>query len=179
MIPRIPVDKELTRMIEVYLQTHNLGSRGYEDGDPGNQKVGLIGELIVYKYLTGSYPNLNGRADGFDGGYDIQFRNKRIDVKTMERKTYAKPGFVNNFYLLQESHKAEIIVFCSYHSRDNVLEICGWLPKNELSKRGVYYAAGTKRIRTNGSSFVFRQNNYEVENKDLDSIDSLKAISNF
>lgn len=94
----------------------------------------------------------------------------------MERKTYVKPGFVNNFYLIQESHQAEIIVFCSYHSTDTVLEICGWLPKNELSKRGVYYAAGTKRKRTDGSSFVFRQNNYEVENKHLDSIDSLKAI---
>jgi hypothetical protein len=59
---------------------------------------------------------------------------------------------------------------------DNIIEICGWLPKSELQTRGIFYAAGTKRIRTDGSSFTFRQDNYEVEVKDLDDIDSLKNL---
>lgn len=174
MVKKIPVENELIITIENYLQNHNLGNRGFEDGEPRKQKVGLIGELIVYKYLTGAYPNLQNRQDGFDGGYDIAFMGKLIDIKTMERKSYVRPNFVNNFYIIQEGHNADTIVFCSYHSVDNILEICGWLPKNELAKRGIYYTAGTRRIRTDGSSFTFRQNNYEVENKNLDDIDLLK-----
>jgi hypothetical protein len=146
-----------------------------EDGSPHKQEVGLIGELMVYHYLFGNYPVLDEKPDGFDGGFDIIYKKKKIDVKTMERKSYAKPNFVNNFYLMQEAHDAEIIVFCSYHNIHQVIEICGWLPKSELSSRGIYYAAGTKRVRTDGSNFTFRQNNYEIENKDLDDIALLKT----
>lgn len=177
MIIQISVPQSLIASIEDYLKDHNLGKRGFEDGTPSKQKVGLIGELLVSNYLLGSYPDLKKRPDVFDGGYDILYRGKKIDVKTMERKTYVRPNFVNNFYILQEGHNADIIIFCSYNFIANVLEICGWLPKNELSKRGIYYEAGTKRIRTDGSFFHFRQSNYEVENKDLDFIDTLKNIS--
>jgi hypothetical protein len=89
-----------------------------------------------------------------------------------------KPGYVNNFYILQQSDDADIIVFCSYHSTDNVLEICGWIPKEQLGTKGKYYEAGTKRIRSDGTSFTFRQSNYEVQNKDLQNIDLLKNIDN-
>ena len=173
-IKKLPVEQDLIKLIDTYLLTHNLGSRGVEDGNKRKQQVGLIGELIVHKYLMGAYPHLNEKPDGFDGGFDMEYNGKRIDVKTMERKSYVRPDFVNNFYLLQQAHHADVIVFCSYHAVDNILEICGWVPKKELQTRGIYYAAGTKRIRTDGSSFIFRQNNYEIENKDLMSIDSLK-----
>lgn len=174
MVKRVEVPAQLIASINEYLKNHNLANRGFEDGTRRKQEVGLIGELIVYNLLLGNYPDLNQRVDGFDGGYDIQFNEKRIDVKTMERKSYVLPDFVNNFYLLQERHQADTIVFCSYHNHDNILEICGWLPKNELATRGIYYAAGTQRIRTDGSSFTFRQNNYEVQNKNLNDISTLQ-----
>lgn len=176
MVKRITVPPALITSIREYLKHHNLGNRGVEDGSPRKQEVGLIGELIVHHYLFENYPNLREKKDGFDGGFDILFNDKRIDVKTMERKSYVRPDFVNNFYIMQEGHNAEIIVFCSYHNTDHVIEICGWLPKPELKKRGIFYAAGTQRHRTDGSSFTFRQDNYEVEVKDLDPIDSLRNL---
>ena len=176
MVKKITVPLSLITSIKDYLKDHNLGNRGVEDGSPRKQEVGLIGELIVHHYLYGNYPNLSERKDGFDGGFDIFFNDKKIDVKTMERKSYVRPNFVNNFYTMQQGHDAEIIVFCSYHNIDNVIEICGWLPKSELQSRGIFYTSGTKRIRTDGSSFTFRQDNYEVEVKDLDDIDSLKNL---
>ena len=157
-----------------YLRNHNLGNRGFEDGNARKQEVGLIGELAVYNYLHGEYPDLTAKKDGFDGGYDLIFDGKKIDVKTMERKSYVKPNYVNNFYTMQQGHDADLIMFCSYHSLHNILEICGWLPKSELATRGVYYAAGSKRLRTDGTCFTFRQNNYEVEAKDLEAISDLK-----
>ena len=95
----------------------------------------------------------------------------------MERKSYVRPSYVNNFYIMQEHHNADTVVFCSYHAVDNVVEICGWLPKNELGTRGIYYAAGTQRNRTDGTNFIFRQDNYEVENKDLDDINELSRAA--
>ena len=174
MVKKIKVASSLIISIKEYLKEHNLGNRGVEDGSRRKQEVGLIGELVVHHYLFGNYPNLSQKKNGFDGGFDILFSNKKIDVKTMERKSYVRPDFVNNFYLLQQNHDADIIVFCSYHNIYNIIEICGWLPKSELKTRGIFYASGTKRIRTDGSSFTFRQDNYEVEVKDLDDIDNLK-----
>jgi len=174
MVKRFKVEDDLILKVEEYLQNHNLGNRGFEDGDYSRQKIGLIGELTVHKFLFDKYPDLTFREDGFDGGYDIKYNGKLIDVKTMGRRTYAQPDFVNNFYLLQADHNSDTIIFCSYHTIDHVLEICGWLPKEELSTKGKYYAAGTSRIRIDGSSFQFLQNNYEVENKNLIDIERLK-----
>ncbi len=173
-IKRLKVDQGLISMVENYLKTHNLANRGVEDGDYNKQRVGLIGEFTVYKYLFGEYPDLNVKQEGFDGGYDIAYNGRLIDVKTMGRKSFVKPEFVNNFYLLQSHLQSDTIVFCSFHTVENILEICGWLPKAELANRGIYYSAGTKRVRSDGSSFTFRQNNYEVENKNLNDIESLK-----
>lgn len=175
-VKRVPVPEKVLHQVEHYLHSHNLGSRGVEDGSKLKQKVGLLGELVTHEYLHGNMPDLNEKLDGFDGGCDIMFRGYRIDVKTMERNSYVKPDFVNNFYILQEQQQADLLVFCSYHATDQVLEICGWMPKKELARRGTFYAAGTKRMRTNSTSFHFRQDNYEVENKALDDMDSLKKL---
>lgn len=174
MIKRIKVTDDLISSVRRYLNHHNLGNRGVEDGSPRKQEVGMIGEMVTHHYLTGNYPNLTEKKVGFDGGYDLLFEGRKIDVKTIERKSYVRPYFVNNFYILQERHDAEILVFCSYHGMDQVIEICGWLLKSELPTKGIFYAAGTKRNRTDGSSFLFRQDNYEVEVKDLECIEQLK-----
>jgi len=163
--------------IQQYLSNHNLGNRGFEDGSPRKQEIGLIGEWAVYHYLHGEYPDLTSKYDGFDGGYDLTFSGKKIDVKTMERKSYVKPNYVNNFYTIQQRYDADLIVFCSYHNVANIVEICGWLPKSELVTRGIYYAAGTQRLRSDGTTFTFRQNNYEVEVQNLEAMVKLKLIA--
>jgi hypothetical protein len=89
MVKKISVPDALITSIREYLKDHNLGNRGIEDGSPRKQEVGLIGELIVHHYLHNKYLNLSEKLDGFDGGYDILFKDKKIDVKTMERKSHA------------------------------------------------------------------------------------------
>lgn len=164
---KVPVEPAIIVAIEKYLDTHDLGNRGVEDGDKRKQFVGLLGELLVIQNLTGQPVNLEVRQDGFDGGYDFVYKGHRIDVKTMERKSFVRGDFVNNFYIMQEAYEADVVVFCSYHAPKNILEICGWIYKKNLGTLGKFYKAGTKRVRADGSSFIFRQDNYEVENKDL------------
>jgi hypothetical protein len=54
--------------------------------------------------------------------------------------------------------------------------VCGWIYKKDLDKKGIFYKAGTKRSREDGTSFNFRQDNYEVLNKDLNPIGDIKTI---
>jgi hypothetical protein len=176
MIQKIKVSEQLIASVKSYLENHNLGRRGVENGNAQMQETGLIGEVIVYNYLFEQYPNLTGKEDGFDGGIDFHYKNKKIDVKTMGRNSYVKPHYVNNFYTMQENYESDTIVFCSYHKTDKIIEICGWLPKNELKSRGIFYKAGTVRNQDDGKSFPFRQDNYEVENRQLDDIDTLKNM---
>ncbi len=173
---QIEVSPDLIITIEKYLETHNLGNRGFEDGSKRKQLVGLLGEIIVTEKLTGKSVNLYEREDGFDGGFDLQYQGKRIDVKTMERTSFVRGNFVNNFYIMQEDYESDIIVFCSYNAPANILEICGWIYKEDLSKLGKFYKKGTIRTRSNGTSFHFREDNYEVENKDLNSIQKLLSL---
>jgi hypothetical protein len=173
---KIKVDPGLFAEVEQYLKNHNLANRGIEDGDKRKQLVGLLGEVIVSRLLTKGATDVSSRHDGFDGGFDFIFKGYKIDVKTMERKSYVRPDYVNNFYLMQESYPSDIIVFCSYHAVNHDLEICGWIFKTELSKLGIFYPKGTRRIRTDGSGFTFRQDNYEIKNKDLKHINLLKLL---
>ena len=161
-----------------FLTAHSLGNRGVEDGTFEQQLTGLIGEYIVYYHLKGLKPDLSQKNDGFDGGIDIVHNNVRIDVKTMGRNSYVKGEYVNNFYVMQQKYACDVLVFCSYHKSEKVIEICGWIHKKELPQKGIFYKAGTKRLRDNGTSFIFRQDNFEVKNQDLQVIDTLK-IKNY
>jgi hypothetical protein len=174
MIRKIKVPDAVIASVETYLSTRNLGNRGVEDGTPERQLIGMLGEMVVHHYLFDAYPDLSQRENGFDGGVDMTFNDRKIDVKTMGRNSYVQPHFVNNFYVMQEEYQSDTVVFCSYHKRDKVVEICGWTPKNELRSRGIFYAKGTKRTQDDGRFFMFRQDNYEVENRNLDDIDGLK-----
>lgn len=173
---KVPIQPDELTKIERYLDTHNLGNRGIEDGNKRKQLVGLLGEITVIERLTGQPVNLDDRQDGFDGGFDLVYKNLRIDVKTMERKSFVRDEYVNNFYIMQEAYEADVIVFCSFHAPASILEICGWIYKKDLPTLGIFYKSGTKRVRTDGSSFYFRQDNYEVMNKDLQPIKTLASL---
>ena len=173
---KVAVKSEDISGIEKYLETHNLGNRGIEDGDSRKQLVGLLGENIIVEKLTGQKIDFETKTDGFDGGFDLTYKEKRIDVKTMERSSYVRGEFVNNFYTMQEGYKADIIVFCSYNKKEQVLEICGWIYKSELSTRGIFYKKGTVRTRADKTTFTFRQDNYEVENKNLRPFKELLSL---
>jgi hypothetical protein len=171
---KIPVSQTIRDMCQTYLSTHALGKRGIEDGNPEQQLTGLIGQVVVSHFLKGALPDLIPPEGGFDGGIDIVHKEHKIDVKTMGRNSYVKGDYVNNFYVMQQNYESNVLVFCSYHKANNVIEICGWMYKKELDLKGLFYKKGTRRDRTDGSFFIFRQDNYEVKNKDLTAMDSLK-----
>jgi hypothetical protein len=171
----IVIQDQVEEMCKEYLSKNNMANRGVYDGDAEKQLTGLIGEVIVYKFLKGNYPDLKNKKNCFDGGIDINYKTHTIDVKTMGRKTWVKPDFVNNFIALQKNYKCDIIIFCSLNKKEKVLEICGWIYKNELDTKGKFYKEGEIRKRDDGTTIITSTDNYEIQNKDLyDIIDLTK-----
>lgn len=169
----IPVDDSLITSCSEYLKTHNLGNRGFGDGSPEEQLVGLIGECIVHHHLTGHFPDLSTKDEGFDGGFDFFYNGRKVDVKTMGRSGYVEDYYINNFYAVQLNHDSDVLVFCSYNTKERALEICGWITKAEMLSKAQFLPAGSYRRRTNGTVFALKQDNYEIPNYELNSIDTL------
>ena len=153
-------------------QENNIGVRGHADGGIEEQLIGILGQNIICDALD--LPLMT--ANGFDGGVDINLNNTDIDIKTMGRKVYPKPSYVNNLIASQLEYNADAYLFCSYHKTDYVLTICGWIDKESFKKKAKFYNEGEVRGRSDGTSFKTKANLYEIENKELSEINTLNDL---
>ena len=64
--------------VHAVLKVHESCGRGDFDGDYFKQFFGLLAQLVVCDFL-GVECKLDTK--GFDGGYDLEWNNKRFDVK--------------------------------------------------------------------------------------------------
>lgn len=155
-------------------QENNIGVRGHADGNEEEQLTGIIGQNMICDAL--GLPLM--KASGFDGGVDVCLNNKSIDIKTMGRKVYPRNFYVNNLMASQLKYNVDAYLFCSYNKIDNVLTVCGWVDKDSFINRASFYKEGDKRTRSDGTSFTTKADLYEIENKDLFSIDSVEDLMN-
>ena len=169
---RIKATPELIESLKNYLSIYNLGNRGVHDGNKQEQLIGLISECIVIKYLTGKYPNLRDKPNGFDGGYDIELKGIKIDVKTRGSVAYMQDDYMHNVFKVQVNHNADVFIFCNYNRKTDVVEICGWISKQDFLQKAVLYPKGTIRINKS-SRFTLKADNYEIENQHLKDIKTL------
>ena len=159
----LKIQKELKVKCWDFLKKNNLGNRLEANGNKEQQFVGLIGEIMVVNLFGLEYKF----SQGFDGGFDFIYKGKRIDVKTMGRTVDPKPYFVNNFIAFQKDFNCDYYIFTSLNKKTNELTICGYLSKEDLLKKSTLYKKGTKRTRTNGTSFILKADTYEIENFNL------------
>jgi hypothetical protein len=159
----LKIPKELKVKCWNFLKKNNLGNRLEANGNKEQQFVGLIGEIMVVNLFGLEYKF----SQGFDGGFDFIYKGKRIDVKTMGRTVEPKPYFVNNFIAFQKDFNCDYYIFTSLNKKTNELTICGYLSKEDLLKKSTLYKKGTKRTRTNGTSFILKTDTYEIENFNL------------
>jgi len=166
---RLNIPNELKRNCWDYLSKNNMGNRHSANGNKEQQFVGLLGEV-----LTKSVFGLNHKyTNGFDGGFDFEYKGNKIDVKTMGRTVNMKPYFVHNFIGFQKDFDCDIYIFNSLNKKTNDLEICGWVTKNELISKSSFYKKGDVRTRDDGSSFKMKADTYEIENRLLNNIKEL------
>ena len=171
MIEKYKINQEQKKRIWKWLQSNNIANRGEFDGDKQKQLVGLIGEFEVHNYLLGYYPEFK---KGFDGGVDIIYKGKTIDVKTMGRNVDCQMRYVNNFVASQLKYDCDVIIFVSVNKKDNTFSICGWIEKNNLQRKSILYEKGEKRQRDDGTFFKCEADMYEIFNYNLIDMKWLK-----
>ena len=152
-----------------YLSKNNMGNRHSANGNKEQQFVGLIGEILTKSIFGLKHKYING----FDGGFDLEYKGKKIDVKTMGRTVNMKPYFVYNFIGFQKDFDCDIYIFNSLNKKTNNLEICGWVTKDELINKSSFYKKGDVRNRDNGTCFKMKADTYEIENRLLNKINLL------
>ena len=166
-LPRINIDAECYEYAHNYIQKNNIANRGRFDGNKQNQFVGMLGQICFYKYLYNELPVL---TNGFDNGYDLMHDGCTIDIKTMQRKGFMRPDYVNNFVALQINYECDVLVFLNYVKEFELLgtiEICGWIFKKELQSVANYYKAGTIRQRLDKTEFSLKEDLYEIPQSKL------------
>ncbi|MAA76642.1 MAG: hypothetical protein CML73_01230 [Rhodobiaceae bacterium] len=166
---KFKIQEKLKNEVWHFVNQHNIGNRFEFNGTKEQQFVGLIGEIMVKRLFGLDHKFKNG----FDGGFDLVYKGLKIDVKTMGRNVDVKDYFVNNFVAHQSKFDCDIYIFCSLNKRKNELTVCGYLSKKELLKLAILHKKGDKRNRTNGTSFIMKTDNYEIENKKLKNIENL------
>ena len=172
----VKIKLEIINKSKLILERVNLGRRGIADGNYEEQMVGLFGQLTIYDLLKIDTPKFE--QDKFDGGFDIIVNQRKIDIKTMGRSVDIKDHYVHNFIALQKNYENDLYIFCSYNKKRKVIQVCGWIDKEEFFKKCNFFKKGEKRYRDDGSYFLTKADLYEIKNSDLIIINNLEELKN-
>ena len=107
---------------------------------------------------------------------DIVINGKKIDIKTMGRTVYMKANYVHNFVGYQKNFPNDIYIFNSIVKNERIIQICGWLTKEEFFKKCSFFDKGMPRFRSDGSSFKTKAPLYEIENKELNAVSTEEDV---
>lgn len=163
-------DKEYAKEV---LVGKNFGNRstGF-NGTYTHQYTGLIGDLITHRILGREYPTY---GEGIIAE-DISINDKKVDVKSMARNFDMRDNWVHNFVGYQKDIPSDILLFVNLNKREEHVEICGWLPKQDFLDKAKFYEKGELRHRDDGTSFPTKAPLYEIEQHQLNQIDSVEDL---
>jgi hypothetical protein len=170
---KFKVDNQVIKRAKELVSKFNFGQRHTANGTKEQQVVGLIGEIMIRDLFNAG--DIDGN-NGFDGGYDLEYFGKFIDVKTMGRTTDPKPDFVNNLIELQINHKADYFIFNSLNKKSKELTVCGWISKKDFIKLADHFPKGSIRKRKDGTSFKTFSGLYELKNNYLKTTNSPQQL---
>lgn len=168
----IKVKNEQIEFARNFVNTHDLGQRGYGDGTKEQQFTGILGQIVLTDLLEMDRPT----GDGFDGGFDFVINNRRVDIKTMGRTTEMRDYYVHNFIAYQKNYTVDYYIFASFNKTNNVLTICGCIDKANFKKRAEFYEKGTLRYRSDGTSFETKGPLYEIKQTKIYSVNSIGML---
>lgn len=170
---KIKANDQVLAYSQLEVDIYDFGKRKEANGTKEQQLTGVIGQNVVMQLFEQGY--VDG-SQGFDGGADLVYNGKKIDVKTMGRTSEPRLEYVNNFIALQDYLETDIYIFCSYNKSSNVVTICGWLDKKTFKERRTFYPKGTIRTRANNTTFETKADLYEIENYKLNDVTSIEDL---
>ena len=162
----IKLREDLCKFAWDTVNKRNFGNRSAgANGSKEQQYTGILGETVIYDIVYGKLPEYNEA-----GTVDIVINGKKIDIKTMGRTVYMKANYVHNFVGYQKNFPNDIYIFNSIVKNERIIQICGWLPKDEFFMKSSFYEKGEDRFRTNGTSLKAKAPLYEIKNKELNAV---------
>jgi hypothetical protein len=172
---KVEVSEHIINHCKTQVENYNFGQRSSANGNKTQQLTGIIGQSVIMNLFN---LGIVQGADGFDDGVDIIFNNKKIDVKTMGRTTDVRRSYTNNFLKLQDYFQTEVYIFCSYHKTNHELTVCGWIEKNDFVRKRKFFPKGSIRTRLDGSTFETFADLYEIDNVDINDVQSVDDLKN-
>ncbi|MCE7060486.1 hypothetical protein [Dyadobacter sp. CY343] len=187
---------EARELVEYSLRHHHVsniwdgapGAGAPGVGSPGTlastrmlRFTGTLGEIVFADCYHLPRPTKSfGATDGQDWGQDFliqsESENFSVDIKSMKRKSGTLAGdYVLNIPASQLHKKGSKTThyFCiSFHQSDTdgtIASLLGFIDKFALESGsiGQLYKSGTRRTRTDGSTFTFHESTYEIDFKDI------------
>lgn len=175
------------RLVDYSIEHHPVPDIFASDPDGKRRQrefryTGSLGEVVFADAYELPRPTRSfGAIDGQDFGQDfillINQEEYSIDVKSMHRKGNV---FLENYVLNIPSyqiHKSKLktnYYFCmSFHENGEITyaTFIGFIKKDDIlnGKSGDLFVKETKRIREDGTSFVFMRDTYEIMFKQIES----------
>jgi len=170
---KVKVKNDIIAHCKEQLKKYNFGKRGYADGTPEQQLVGIIGQTVILDLFDLAW--IDG-GKGFDGGIDLVYNGISIDIKTMGRTTEVRSYYVNNFIALQKKYDVEAYIFASYNKIKKEITLVGWLPKQLFEDKADFFQKGAYRTRSDGTKFKTFSDLYEIKNSDLFDVKSINDL---
>jgi hypothetical protein len=168
----IKLREDLCKFAWDTVNKRNFGNRSAgANGSKEQQYTGILGEAVIYDIVHGKLPEYNEA-----GTVDIVINGKKIDIKTMGRTVYMKANYVHNFVGYQKNFPNDIYIFNSIVKNERIIQICGWLTKEEFFKKCNFFDKGMPRFRSDGSSFETKAPLYEIENKELNAVSTEEDV---
>jgi hypothetical protein len=159
-VPQFVIDESVA-----FVQNNNLGQRNDgSDGSVGQQLIGVIGQNMMALALGKPFMQ---PSKTHDGGVDFEFFGLKLDIKTMGRTVPPQLDYVNNFMASQGKYIVDGYVFSSFNKENNVLSICGWIPKELFMERAEFFPKGMIRLRNDNTTFETKADMYEIPNNRL------------
>lgn len=153
-----------------FLKEGSIAKRDKFNGDYYQQFFGILGQVIISDYLGLERPKNNG----FDGGFDLEYNNKKWDVKCVQRKVDPKRYFANNLPGSQAKYSNNGYIFLSYNVQTGIYSVCGWINKEDFFKKAKYFKSGEKRPRDDGTFVKVYTDTYEILNNQLNKFNNFK-----
>lgn len=130
-------------------ESGSIGNRGEFDGNSMQQLFGLIAQVIVGDMIGYDRPQ---SSQGFDGGWDVIYKGKKVDVKCEVRNVAYRKSWPHNLKHSQITYpECEGYIFVSYNQEKGEYAICGYISKEELKDKGEHFREGSQRKRADGT----------------------------
>ena len=167
---KVKIKEDIKKHCWNQVNKYNFGQRKEYNGSKNDQYTGIVAQSVIMDFFGLGY--VDG-SSGFDGGVDLTYKGKTYDVKAMIRKVDVKDSYTNNFPKLQENYNVDGYIFCSINRIKNELTVCGWIRKENWIKNRKLCKKGSDTYRDDGSSFPVKSDNYEIDNKYLNFVNSI------